>query len=331
VGARSLRRIAQASAAAPPGARVWGLECRLDADTERVDVCAIVPEGSRGELRAWADDRGAASPSWDGFRAFCRAWVDGSLPALQAVPRVFLELDLDGDEPPAGPPGIFVNLEEIAWRAGGELEPQLAAAQEVLEMLRGRPLGRGEVELLTRCYARLPARGMLLHVGTLLSRPGRPMRACAWLGREGALSYLAEQGVNLEGARRTLAMGVLTRAREHVDCQIDLDPSVGVAAHLELSFPERASSRERWGELLGFLVDEGLASPAKRDALLRWPGSSAGSSGEDAAPHLVSRALSHLKLSLPVDGPARVKGYLTWAVATNGLGQLIASAPARTP
>ncbi len=88
---------------------------------------------------------------------------------------------------------------------------------------------------------------------------------------------------------------------------------------LEGSFPRQPPREPRWRSLLTRLVEEGLCSPDKRDALLRWPGYDSFWTAPERWPLAEAgprgfcvRALSHLKLACHPDREPEAKAYLAF-------------------
>ena len=89
-----------------------------------------------------------------------------------------------------------------------------------------------------------------------------------------------------------------------VRLQLDLKANQKLGFEIQRDSSPRAAPA--WRSLLDQLVGRGLCSSAERDALLHWPGTTR----ERADPRLLCRQLSHLKVSLDVEGNLDAKAYL---------------------
>jgi hypothetical protein len=88
-----------------------------------------------------------------------------------------------------------------------------------------------------------------------------------------------------------------------VHLEFDVDEALGPRIGIVLA-PANAAG---WVDLLAALVSHGLCTPAKRDALLVWPGDTDGTS------RALRRTLSHVKLSAAPSGGLEAKAYITGA------------------
>ncbi len=233
---------------------------------------------------------------------------------LAPVSSIWLELDLPGDPverraEPLPEPLVCAKLHggpKVEW-----------VVDVLLPRLHGRPLSPAQRRTLRRCLAEIQPPGRLLYVFSLLPRPGGAVRVeLLGLDPPAMAGYLERIGPP-GAARRVADLGRLISDGERYHLSFDIAEEIAPRIGVECSF-ERLPHREpRWRQLFDRLVASGLCAPAKRDAVLAWPGVDSLRTAAARWPeHAVGlgghcvRCLSHVKLvSLP-DRPPEAKAYL---------------------
>jgi hypothetical protein len=218
--------------------------------------------------------------------------------------RAGVWLELDG---PAGSPSWLLGFERTASRA------------ERLELARAVGLSAAAV----RCFEACPAGADVAHIGLMVRDPSPYVRLQVMpVEPEELGAYLRAVGWEHDPAE---AVEVARALRPHADrlalC-LDVAEEVGRRLGFEAAVDRSPSDDERWPALLGFLVDRGLCTPAKRDALLAWPrvvtpADVPWAAGLAAASLLraadtfssLERRLSHVKVVLEPGVPAHAKAY----------------------
>jgi hypothetical protein len=311
----------------PAGLTNWlYLECRLAAGDSRVDLALRVDERGR-EILAQLNPAISlgepilSHPGWQGVLAFGGAWAAPRSRLYDGVERVWLEFDIEPAEPGTGDavpaPGVFLEFAPRVYREGAVAEHhQLALASLVL--LSGRNVTDPVARNLRRCLEQLPPGASLLYVGLLLSRGSTTARGCVtglsdaqlpayleaigWPGSPDDLArLLAPFSRALGGSERSV--GIL-----NFDVGETIHPGLGL--ELVLSRPPQVRGEIAEKELLDLLVRRALCSPAKRDALLAWPGARRETLPHELWPSLLIRRVNHVKLSYEPGAPLTVKGYL---------------------
>jgi hypothetical protein len=215
---------------------------------------------------------------------------------------IWLELDS-----PAGSPSWLFGFERTAPRA------------ERLELARAAGVSAAAV----RCFEACPEGADVAHIGLMLRDPAPYVRLQVMPVEPDQLGgYLRTVGWEHDPAQ---AVEIAHALRPHADrlalC-LDVAEQVGHRLGLEAAVDRSPSDDERWPALLGILVERGWCTPAKRDALLAWPGVVTPAdmpwpAGLAAASLLHSadtfacleRRLSHVKTVLEPGGPAYAKAY----------------------
>jgi hypothetical protein len=236
------------------------------------------------------------------------------------VPYLFLEFDVGDPGPRTPAPGVFLHLEETgSARRSGEPAEELAWIWErALPVLRGRAPTEPVIDCLASSIRALPREGRVIHVAVMPSRSEAEVRVHASLPTMSAGGYLASLGWSGsadEIARICRRYGTTTygAVKDMTEVQFDvttsLDPRVGVEFSSRL-----LSSQERAGEwewLLDHLVEDGLCSKGKRDAVLGWPRSFQEKLTPTSWLCTFVQDLSHVKIVVQPGKPLEAKVYLT--------------------
>ena len=301
------------------------LECRLLPGPEPVDLIFRV-ERAGAEILAGRHPGVdpsrllACGPAWRAVADFCRAWLDGDGPEWALVRHLWLELDLDDPGLPGAPPlpqpSVFVAFDDDATAALG--------TDAVLDLVARvvRPLAPSAMDADTRArlrgvLERRPPGAAVPYAGVMLSRPRQAVRV--YLSRvPGAAvpGLLNEVGWPEDQGRMAAEVVAVMRdagAPEvgmlHLDVLEDaLLPRLGVEYTLE----RRAQIRGRVAEraFLDALAERGLCEPARRDALLAWPGYELLTLRHELWPSLLARRVNCIKLVHEPDREPQMKAYL---------------------
>lgn len=258
------------------------LESRLEEGVSRVDymVCCMASDGgpqALAEALASSHER-LPGPLWDGVRAFAREWVDTGSP-LSRVPIFWIEYDLDGPRSGVPKPLPFICVQPgfedkppVSRRLTGETHDEpMRMTWRALEVLHGRPVSPAIARTLSRCFEHLPDMAVMGHVASLASREVDKVRLAITTPRAELGAYLERIGWPGPRAQvEEIAERWLSPVYA-VDLSLDIGESVGPTVGFGAALPN--APRGTWAEgLLQKLVDSGLCTPAKRDAVLAWPG-----------------------------------------------------------
>jgi hypothetical protein len=263
---------------------------------------------------------GAAHPAWTRLHRFCTLWSDPSLLLHRGVREAWLEFDLDGCTPGAPPPSIFFGLRS-------EVPPDevYAVVQEALSVLLGES-GRTR-PALRRCFETGIDGVWPNQVGVMLSRDTDALRLCTQMREiDLVVPFLRRAGWPVRaGELEQLIAEMLHSIGPRVMVAIDVGASVHPKVGLELHLAKQPADQPRWAALFDALVARELCIPAKRDALLAWPGTSVPIGGAVAWPECLIveslcqppdrfstfvRRLYHVKLVYQPEKPLEAKAYL---------------------
>lgn len=250
--------------------------------------------------------------------AFLARWEEAGSPLNEAIDDLWLEFD----RPPEAARSVFVGFPR------GPVAPadRRPVVREALDLLAGRSAWEGFAACVDACFDALPDGATVSHVGLMLGRPGPFVRVnVKRLSAESAEEYLRTLGWAGDPAAAARLVARLARVADGVTVCVDagegLGPGVGLECHVG---PQPPHDDGRWRALLDVLVDDGLCSGARAEALLTWPGTTTpATAGASWPPDLVRQALrrpddhfsalerrlSHVKVTLDADGDVSAKGY----------------------
>jgi squalene-hopene cyclase-like protein len=291
-----------------------GFEVRLGASDVVDFQQGIVGPGDEAlRLRRSLARTGADAPAWRGIEALLSAWCDERSPLHGTLKDLWLEFD----RPPSSALSVFAGLRP-------EADP--VHAEAALDLLAGREAWAAWRTEVRRCFdATPPGRSRIGHLGLMLGRAAPFMRVnVGGLTADDVVPYLDRVGWPGD---RDAAAALFARFHPLVDgvtlC-LDVGEAIGPRLGLECHLSGQPPAEPRWDALLEHLVAQGWCTPAKRAALLEWPGFTL--PGEIADPwpaHLVheslrrpadhltglERRLNHVKVIYsPAEG-VEAKGY----------------------
>ena len=267
----------------------------------------------------------AESPLPAHLRSFLERWADPT-GGFASIPCVWLELDLDRDPHGLPVPTICARLParvEIDWLLGS-----------LWPAMQGRPLTPAQSDLVRRCWESIPPPASLLYAFSLLSRGGEAVRMEIFgLEPDQIAGYLRRIGLvetsEVEAAASLFA-GV-ERLHLSFDIASEILPRIGI----EGSFPRRPEREPRWRELFDRLVDGGLCTPEKRQAVFTWPGYDSFWTAPESWPEeggirtRCVRGLSHVKVVCRPGREPEAKVYLTLGPLDRSGAGVTASSTAR--
>lgn len=315
---------------------VVGLEFRLAADAEQVDLSFPILKEDRDVIVALGDDPDEGSwmrddPVWRRVLQLCRLWAED--PEISPyIKLLWLEMDVDeGVEPSEGtdrsdvpPPGIFVGFHREVTT---ELSPAgwRRLASRTLATLTGTEPAAEILVRFERCRQSLPEGAFVQYAGLMLSRGADLVRFVFGDVAEDELpSFLATCGWpgDPEDLRRQLSDAATSTDGERLHggaaaVQFDIGrSSVSPRLGLEYVF-DRSNQVEQGVEerpFLEHLVTLGLCSEEKLQEILELPGRRMEPWKNDCMIGHV-RQVHHVKLVVLPDGVSEAKVYFWRSVS----------------
>jgi hypothetical protein len=289
----------------PEIARAFGYELRLAPDGGPVD-CGFVIASPAALLRATS--RGAAldptgrDPGWKSIARLARRWADARHEASRALSAVFFEYDAESSGRYFPIPSLFARFNSGVRPSDPTAATEFAADLfGITQRSHGPALGA-----LTKLFDLLPAGGEWTDVATLLSRPGRGLRAGFSVPLASAALLLKSTGWPATASFESL----LARFpfTSPIRLQIDLPPAAEASVGLEAIGAAGMDDMVVWRTLSETLVSTGLASADRTRALFAIPGESFVPVPR-SYPVRITRQISHIKVSWSPSHPPFAKGY----------------------
>jgi hypothetical protein len=274
----------------PEAAYCACFECRLAPDEDRVDflVCVLAEDGGGEALAGALGSRvGAAlgtAPAWQRVFDFCREWTHAETTLHEQVPFIWLEFDLPHTGAARPEPFLFFCVQRyfrsdplrLLGVSGAQEVGMAATYRQVLEqalaILLGHPVARTTERMLFACFDELPAGGHVLHVAPLAVRGTGledTVRVVLTLPIAEVEDYLGRLGWRGPWGEVHEVLAALHHDAGDVGVQLDVGASPLPVLGIQFYY---AARDPRWQSLLDELVARGACSPAKRDAVLSWPG-----------------------------------------------------------
>jgi hypothetical protein len=302
-------------------------ECRLRGDAAQVDVSLRIDRRGRDQLAGHARVRSAQSPpaarpAWRRVASFTREWADACTSIHRDVDAMWLEFDVDPRaDLAAARPRVFVDLAPHARTA----PRRPGAIASALAPFVGRVAPAWVTGGVARCLAALPPDAGVLYVGLPAGERVATVRLCLrGLDHSRAAEYLGAAGWpgDIADFRRRLAAwhrpGPARFACGAI-LHVDLDARGGLGSRIGLEYPLRRRPQVKGGVAESGLLDDlvacGACAPAKRDAILAWPGCGMTVLPHELWPSLVLRRISHVKIVYDSGRPIEAKAYCCFAHA----------------
>ncbi len=260
VSSEALSRI-QALAQILPPFSIAGFECRLGSEQSRVDFQVSFPH-----LTLNLPESFLTHSVWQNFQNFCQEWVDPASLLHRSIERLWLEFDLFEQSSQVLIPCLFLvlNQENI-----GEFQD---LTETVLRLLNHQTDSLLESNLRL-CANSVPDGGRIAHLGAMLSRTAKEVRVVVkGISSQQLLGYLVKIGwTNITNTLESLVF-TLSEFADTLGLSFDVGDIVHPRIGLEYFWEKQPPDEPRWQLFLDCLVDMGLCNPAKRNALLAWPG-----------------------------------------------------------
>ena len=306
------------------------LECRLNGTEPDVDFHA-----SFTHFPPELSDRFLPNPAWQTCQTFSQEWMDSTSALHQSIDNLTLEFDLPEqptDEQPieAISPSAFIMFKSETTI---DLQELIEHALDLLQY----PLNSQRIAKLKHLLSSLPEGAKLANVGVWLARPNQALRLTVKeILFEQLLTYLEQIG--WEDPTHALApyASTLTPFVDTLALAIDIDRTVHPRIGLECFVTKQFHDQSRWQQFIDHLVQTGLCSSPKRNALLAWTGFTQRSDCPELWPANLNygdiliganalsvfwRRINHIKIVYQPGQPLLAKAYLafghSWISAEN--------------
>lgn len=199
--------------------------------------------------------------------------------------------------------------------------------QQILELLQKAP-NPAIITKIQHCLQALPESASLASIGVWLARSHQAVRlTIKEIQFEQLADYLEQIGWNHPIAPLTAYTSTLTPFVDTLALAIDLDPTLHPKIGLECFATKDFQNQKRWQALIDHLVQTGLCTPAKRNALLDWSGFTQQIDCPNLWPANLTygdlltgsnaisffwRRINHIKLVYQPEQPLAAKAYLAF-------------------
>lgn len=306
----------------PPVPRL-ALELRLGDGEDKVDLHQLFvrDQSDCTILARYADRLEPAAVGNSAVRWFLKAWACGDDAELHAIDRVFLEWDALRDQAFSAAPALFLPVD---LRADTPLERR--RRRQVLSSVFSRLCSEGGGAMLARTLDDSLRGASISHIGIMSGR-GNAVR----------VNYRGVASGKLTGFLHDLEWpGDIPLAAGHFDALVELSDRVTVALDFreyllpsigfEVFLDHPLGVGARWSRVFDYFQQHATCTQAKREALcnvrgcirsyadtLDWPAPwiiATVRASPDVNPFFRTD-VSHLKLTLGVDGHLCAKAYIT--------------------
>lgn len=293
----------------------FGFEIRLWDKTSDADFCFKIPGPHPAETLSQLLNGPNASaairdnPVWKHLESFGARWSATESLFRTVEQDLWLEFDSDQCRSKTPIPGAFFRIRDLL-RHG---EDGWRAILEGTSALIGSPISPELARRLSLCLRGLPETAYGDHIGMMFSRPGDLVKVSgAGFDDTGALDYLSRIGWDGAAERLGSFLAETTPMVDWLAITMELGPDVRKRIGIEYhqSWEKRFLSNTPWRTILEYLVERGMCLPAKRDALVAWPGTSRHRFDREQWESLILRTIDHIKITCSPEGEIEAKAYI---------------------
>ncbi|MBW4428468.1 MAG: hypothetical protein KME50_29585 [Nostoc desertorum CM1-VF14] len=290
------------------------LECRLGTEQSRVDFEVNLLPTTLTLPKSFL-----IHPTWQAFQQIYREWTDSQSFLHQRIKSIWLEFDVDGPPLHVPVPCIFFTLNQTV--------NQTDELIEMVSRLLNHPISSRFESNLRLSIDSLPSKACIRYIGAMLSRSDQSVRLVIDnIAPKQLPDYLVKIGWTHSINTLQTLISNLENCVDSIGLNCDVGetvlPTIGLECHLECKSPKY---EPRWQLFLDYLVDIGLCTPAKRNAILAWSGFCQKASQPEIWPQNLAwgntflgtrafstftRNISHIKIVYQPDISIEAKVYL---------------------
>lgn len=315
-------------------------ECRLGESQPRADFLLSVAASEIGrEILAGRNsavdlpETLLTNPVWNRIRTFCSNWADPTSMLYEQTHSIWLEFDVVGLPAKVPIPSIFLGPKYIEPNLSNSTKferitnPYQWVTETALRTLFSKPIPLSFEQKLFDCFDLLPTGACIFHIGAMLARQVDTVRVCITdIPPDKLLDYLSHLGWTGSISKLEAFILELSSWVDRVDLDLDVGDTILPKIGLECYFNLQPQFEPRWQLFLNRLVENGLCIPAKRDAILAYPGYFHERTNRELWPKNLLRAsnllgqrvssifirqLNHIKFVYQPDSPIEAKAYLS--------------------
>ncbi len=274
-------------------ASIWGFECSLNNPVATADFFFCTRSSNKfNYLEESNKNNLLTNIVWQNIANFYRDWSNSDTLIAKKVKDIWLEFDLESYNNNIPIPSIFFDASKI----NSQVELQWIIDNSLSQLL-GKEIPRSQQDIFLQSIAALPNNIPIFQVGLLLSRIDQNLRIYTTsININQICHYLTK--LNWQGDV-DLLVGILNRVSGLIDkFQLQLEIANELCSTIGIEF--YCYYRHNLQTLLNYLTATGFCLPAKRDALLAFPGSTDN----------FSRRIAYLKMTYTPNKPLQFKAYL---------------------
>lgn len=298
---------------------ISGIECRLGKQKDRVDF--------QGNIDTYTQDFASyfqTIPDLNYLHSFCQEWSQPDSFLQKIVHDLWLEFDVYNQAQESFNPCIFIAI-------NNDLQPTIDSLEACISLLSNsldENLPIQTIKNFKSCYSLLPEEAEITHLGLMSSRAVKTIRVnLKGIPIQGLGKYLQRIGWPGQCHHFESIVHDIAGYIDHHTITLDIGETISPRIGMECFFNQQPSLEPRWFAFLDSLVERGICTPQKRDALLAWPGMTQKSEQPEAWPEdlywndlllgsdaysLFWRSISLIKIVYQAHRPLSAKGYLAF-------------------
>jgi hypothetical protein len=258
------------------------------------------------------------NPIWSKLFQFCSLWNDPFSSFYNEISNVWFEFDhlhLLSTNP--SPSFFFSPLtlnrvfypKEIDGEDRGIRDNQWLYGP-VLSLLFGSHLTDRVKANISNCVEALPKYGIIFQIGVMMARGSTQLRVCTSIPFNSYIDYLQRIGWPGDQKHLTNILKSVSHVVDNVLLDIDVGDCFAPNIGIECSLNNKPCQKTKTDKLLKFLMDLNLCVEEKADSVQSWIEPGINKTNCRSRTLNVERKLSHIKLSLSVEGTLSAKAYL---------------------
>ena len=220
-------------------------------------------------------------PVWERIRHFWTRWADPSCVLWGHIPHAWLAFDntelvrttprpcvlfcLD--------PDYFTKHEDPQHLNSLPGQTYQDVVGSALDLLLATPLSQAQRCNLGVCFDSLPSGGQIIHVSVMLARTPSVVRLNLTVPKQMLVPYLHRIGWTGSFAELGQLLDTYCVFPERVKIQLTIGETLSPRLDFEFHCKGAFGDDSRWQTLLNAVVQNGLCTSGKHEALHAWPGS----------------------------------------------------------
>jgi hypothetical protein len=264
---------------------LFGFECRLGEITPKADFFLAASASGNGRDILAGKHRFIHLPEylftnsiWRKIREFSLEWIDPESPLYDNADNIWLEFDVDSSPPEIPTPSLFFGVKQLQYYRENKLKYEDVRNISQWGIKTALKLLETETPLklqskISNCFSLLPPGAEVFQIGVMLSRKSETVRLCvSGIPIEKIVDYLSNIGWIGSYKEVELLVSDLSKFVNIIDLAFDVGNTINRKLGFECFTNTQSQNDHMLQAFLDYLVKNGMCLPAKRDALLTYPG-----------------------------------------------------------